>query len=390
MKLLVVQPGASYSTADVFDGLIRQWQMLGHEVVRYNLDARISRADSWLKFNYEKATQEGFAVEQPSIQDTTYLASAEAVLMALRHLPDWVVIISGMYFHQDAMIMLKRARQNVALILTESPYDDEPQMRVLPYADIVFVNEKYSVEEFSKVHRKVFYLPHAYDPSKHLLLDDEEDDVPAHDVVFVGTGFRERIELLAQIDWEGIDLGLYGSYELLDDMPDAAERLRPFIKGGIVENRRTASLYRKAKIGLNFHRTSKGFGLDVGHIAQAYSLNPRMYELAANGCFVISDYRPEITDVFGDLVPTFSGAREAETLIRRWLRDEDGRQAVSSKLLDAVAQHTFTARAAQVSRTLMAEGAQEWHGIMDAKAPSTSPPRGRVMQAPLSLSTPGR
>jgi len=390
MKLLVIQPGASYSTADVFEGLIRSWQMLGHEVIRYNLDGRISRADSWLKFNYDKATKEGFKVDHPTIQDTTYLASAEAVLVALRHLPDWVVIVSGMYFHQDAMIMLKRARQKTALILTESPYDDEPQFRILPYADVVFVNDKYSVETFSKVHRRVSYLPHAYDPAKHLVMDDEEDDVPAHDVVFVGTGFRERIELLARIDWEGIDLGLYGSYELLDDMPDAREKLEPFVRGGIVENRRTASLYRKAKIGINFHRTSMGFGLNVGQISRAYSLNPRMYELAANGCFVISDHRPEMTEVFGDLVPTFSDAREAEALIRRWLKDEDGRKAVSSRLPDAVAQHTYTARAVQVSRTLVAEGAQEWHGIMDEKAPSMSPRQGRAPQAPLSLSTPGR
>lgn len=390
MKLLTIQPGASYSTADVYDGLVREWQMLGHEIVRYNLDARISRADSWLKFNYEKALAEGFKVDHPTINDTTYLASAEAVLVALRHMPDWVVIVSGMYFHQDAMIMMKRARQRVALIMTESPYDDEPQRRVLPYADVVFTNDKYSAEAFGRLHRRVFYLPHAHDPSKHLVTNDEDDSVPAHDVVFVGTGFRERMELLAQIDWEGVDLGLYGSYELLEDMPDAHAVLQPYIKGSIVENRRTASLYRKAKIGLNFHRTSMGFGLEVGHITRAYSLNPRMYELAANGCFMISDYRPEIDEVFGDLVPTFSDAREAEALIRRWLKDEDGRKAVSSRLPDAVAQHTYTARAVQVSRTLMDEGAQEWHGITDAKASSTSQLQDRGQQAPLSPSTPGR
>jgi len=35
MHLLTVQPGASYSTADVYEGLIRELAMLGHEIRQY-------------------------------------------------------------------------------------------------------------------------------------------------------------------------------------------------------------------------------------------------------------------------------------------------------------------------------------------------------------------
>jgi len=285
-----------------------------------------------------------------------------------------------MYFHPDALIMLKRAGMQIALILTESPYDDSEQMKVIPYADVVFTNDKFSAEMFSQYHRRTFYLPHAFDPGKHSLSTEVDDDVPAHDVVFVGTGFKERIRLLADMNWEGIDLGLYGTYELMEEMPDASAKLAPYICGEVVDNRKAASLYRKAKIGLNIHRTSQGFGMDAPSIARAYSLNPRLYELAANGCFIISDHRPAMDEVFGELIPTFSSAQEAEALIRRWLHDEAGRNAVTTQLPHAVSSHTYTARAVQVSRVLKAEG-EAWRDITGAKGLSTSPQLDRELPA---------
>lgn len=372
MKLLCVQPGASYSTADVYEGLLKELQMLGHEAVEYNLDVRIARANSWLYYNWEQAEKNGQVIPRPGPADVVYLACSESILMALRHLPDWVLIVSGMYFHPDAMIMLKRAGQKIAVILTESPYDDERQAKILPYADVVFTNDLYTAQRFGRMHRQVHYLPHAYDPGKHSPVGNDDDDVPAHDVVFVGTGFRERIDLLAQIDWTGIDLGLYGTYDLLEEMPEAREKLEPFIKGEIVDNRKAASLYRRAKIGLNLHRTSMGFGLDVPRIEAAYSMNPRMIELAADGCFIVSDPRPAVSEVFGDLVPTFETPSQAESLVRRWLKDEAGRIAVSCQLPEVVASHTFAARAANVSRILMAEGERLWLDTTERRDRSTS------------------
>jgi hypothetical protein len=373
MKLLMVQPGASYSTADVYDGMLRELQILGHDIIRYNLDTRIARASGWLNYCWEEAKKENENIVQPMPNDVVYLASSESVLMALRHMPDWVVVFSGMYFHPDALIMLKRARMNVALIMTESPYDDARQFNILPYADVVFCNDKYSVDAFSELHRQVHYLPHAYDPSKHAPDTDDNDDVPAHDVVFVGTGFRERIELLAGIDWTGIDLGLYGTYDLFEDMPVEAAKLEPFMRGEVVSNAYAASLYRKAKIGLNIHRTSMGFGMDVPKISRAYSMNPRMYELAANGCFIATDYRTEVVDVFQDSLPVFQGAEDAEALIRYYLAHDEKRIAVSTRLLAMVAPHTFTARARQVSRTLISEGESTWRDTTGGKVSSMSP-----------------
>ena len=110
----------------------------------------------------------------------------------------------------------------------------------------------------------------------------------------------------------------------------------------------TAALYRRAKIGLNLYRGSKGWGKGAPQIEHAESLNPRAYELAAVGAFHLSTPRAEVTDVFGDLVPTCATPAEASQLIRRWLADADGRARVAAQLPACVAEMSWRERARQV------------------------------------------
>jgi len=343
MKLMLVHPGADFSTADIYTGLRGAFERRGVELVLYNLSGRIERSASYLAHLYKKAKKDGQDVERPNDADVSYLASVGIVERALRHMPDWTLIVSAMYLHPDAVIMLRRAGQKVAILFTESPYDDENQLRLAPYVDACWVNERSSVAKFREINPHTYYYQHALDAQKHTPKADDMD-VPAHDVVFVGTGFKERLELLQAVDWTGIDLGLYGTWVLLG----ARSRLRQYIRGGAIQNEKTAALYRKAKIGLNLHRSSKGFGRDVPHTQGAESLNPRCYELAATGTFFVTDYRAELTDVFGDTVPTFRNARECEEIIRYYLAHEEERRAIAARLPELVKPHTFDARAEQI------------------------------------------
>jgi len=170
--------------------------------------------------------------------------------------------------------------------------------------------------------------------------------VPSHDVVFVGSGFPERVRFFNAIDWSGIDLGLYGSWKGLG-LTKAIEATLP--RSGPVDNRTTAALYSKAKVGINLYRTSKGFTLTAQqHITEAHSLSPRAYELAACGAFHLSEYRAEVPEVFGDLVPTFRTPTEASEQIRRWLADPAGRARLAAQLPAAVAESSWVERAARV------------------------------------------
>jgi hypothetical protein len=160
-------------------------------------------------------------------------------------------------------------------------------------------------------------------------------------VVFVGTAFGSRLALLSAVDWTGIDLGLYGHWDL-----DASHPLAPFVRGGVVDNARAGALYRASRIGLNLYREP---GTCDGVPIAAESLNPRAYELAADGVCTISQPRAEVAERFGDLVPIFTTPEELGALVREQLSHPNGHGAA---LPPRVAEDTYHHRAAQLVETL--------------------------------------
>lgn len=343
MKLLLIHPGASFSTHDVFTGYVDALRAIGVEVVEYRLDARI---DSWAEFiKYRHRRHKLGPVDDAEI---LHRAGMDILPQAVWHRVDGVLAISAMYLRESALRLLRVAGVPCALLLSESPYDDAQQAQYGRWADVVFTNERTSVDYLSRFCRRVVYLPHAHDPARHRPDLPIDGSIPAHDVVFVGTGFRERRQLLAAVDWTGIDLGLYGQWE-------RPGKLAPYVKGGVVDNATAAQLYRKAKIGLNLYRTSKGWdGAD--HIDHAESLNPRAVELAACGAFTLSDERAEVAEVFGINVPTFETPEVLGILIRHYLAHDAERAALAARLPRAVAPLTFEARAHDVVTTLRDAG----------------------------------
>ena len=345
LKVLLVHPGASTSTADVADGLHYGLAHHGVEVVQYRLDRRIDRSHRWLHYNWRRTKKANATIPRPSTADVFYQAGIGALDAALRHQVDAVVVVSAMFLHPDVIILMKRAGLRVCVLFTESPYDTAKELPIAKLVDGCWTNEVSSVPAFRAVNPRAGYLAHGWHPERHLEGAQPGDEhVAAHDVVFVGTAFEERIEWLSKIDWTGIDFGLYGNWEMLG----SRHPLRKYIRGAQVDNATAAALYRRAKIGLNLYRTSKGFGRKVEKIAGADSLNPRAYELARCGAFHLSTYRAEIREVFGDLVPTFETPEQASSLIRAWLADDAGRARVQSLLPACVAESSWVARAATV------------------------------------------
>lgn len=349
MRLMLISSGVEWSTADVHDGLRWGLKQGGHEIIDFNLEERAKRWKVFLKYLYKKAKREspGKVLAHPTYADIVYKASCDVLERALRFEPDWVVITSGMFFHPDAIVFLRRAGFKVACVFTESPYDDESQLRVAELCDVSFVNEKSSVEAFQAVSR-AFYLGAAYHPERHNP-QAPVTSVKGHDVVFVGTPWEDRVAMLRAVDWDGIDLGLYGTWGVLD----SDDPLAQYVQGGITTPAETSSLYRTAKIGLNWHRTQKGSGLtSKGTIEYAASMNPRCYELAACGAFFVSDSRDELVEIFGDTVPTFSSAGELRALIARWAPDANGRKQLATEALARIAPHHWGNRAKQVVEAL--------------------------------------
>jgi spore maturation protein CgeB len=318
----------------VFCGLEYGLQAHGVTVIPYRLDTRLAWSVHALQTYHDAVYPDA---PDPNGADQVYHAGVGLLEMALRESVDVVLVVSGMYLHPDVVVLLTRAGVRVVVLFTETPYDLEPELRLAARVDGGWTHERSALAAFRRVNLSTGYLPHAWHPVTHTAAVDPAADaaaVPAHDVVFVGSGFPERVSWFASVDWTGIDLGLYGFWSITD-LPEA---LTPYVHHGAVLNAGAAALYRRAKVGLNLYRAAPG----------AESLNPRAYELAACGAFHLSDRRAEVGEIFGDLVPTFDTPAEAEQLIRRYLADDVGRAAMRTALPACVADASWVDRAATV------------------------------------------
>lgn len=343
LRILLVGSGTAFAIKDLEHGYLTALRADEEvDLKYYSLEKRLPLMHDWLRKLWRARGK--LAEERPTWSDIVYRGGVEALEMALRFDVDWVLAISGMLFHPDVLQLMRRAGIRTSVLFTESPYQDEPQARMAPLADLCWTTERTSTGLLG-----AGYLRHAYDPERHRLAVGIDESVPAHDVVFVGSGHEERIAQLEGVDWTGIDLGLYGKWTLLG----SRSRLRKYVRGGIVSNDRAVELYRRARIGLNLHRISKGWGRGGPHVERAESANPRTYELAACGVFQISDYRAELVETFGSSIPTFDPGQLEET-IRAYLNDSPARCYAARRARAIVEPHTFAARAAQLVADLEA------------------------------------
>ena len=340
MRLLIVDPGAAYSTHDVFVGLYNALQAQGHDLHVYQLTHRLNRAESWLQYCWRKA---GKPEPAPTHADYVYRASFEVLERVPHFGVDGVLFISAMFVHPKILRALKHYGIPTGIVFTESPYDDGPQYRIAELVDVCWTNERTSLRVLRLANPRTYYLPHAYNDAAYGAADLDEA-VPAHDVVFVGTAFPERVEILSAVDWSGIDLGLYGQWRTLG----SRSKLRQYVRGSVIDNRVALELYRRAKIGLNLYRTSRGLDYRAPRISSADSLNPRAYDLAAACCFQISDYRAEVPERFGASVPTFKRRQDLARMLRHYLAHPESRAQRASIAHRLVAPHTYAARARQL------------------------------------------
>jgi spore maturation protein CgeB len=315
MNILLVWPAAGFSVWDVASGYKHAFERQGHDVRDYFLGHRMV---------YHSRAMDPASAED--IAAVSKQASETVLLEAIYHEADLVVIVSGLVFHPIGLYLLAKARFPTIIMHTESPYEDGNQKEWSDNHPDAFVctHERTSAEKHGW-----FYLSHAYDVGKHVPAPVGTD--PDIDVLFIGTGWPERVQFLSAINWSGINFALKGLFPVNEDSP-----LKPYYEDGNVDNLTAAALYHRSKICINMHRAS----------ADAESLNPRAYELAACGAFTLTDYRAEGVEVFGEAQPVFNHPADLEALIRYYLNDPEGRKRLAEQARQRVQAHSFDHRAA--------------------------------------------
>lgn len=324
MRILLVHAAAEMSIWDVGRGYRAALLEAGHDVRDYYLSRRLSYH---LKAMGD-VNRPFFGGDHAKFDRAISKQASETILVeALYHEAELVLIISGLSCHPLALQLLRQAKVRTAAILTESPYDDEHQADwcgVYPEM-LVATNDAYSART-----RGWLLLPPSYDPGCHQ--PAQPDPGLASDVLFLGTGWKERQDWLEAINWSGVRLSLRGIWPHLS----ADSPIWPAYDEGIIPNEQAPWHYASAAIVLNLHRQHPS----------AETPNPRAYELAAMGAFQITDVRAGIGDLFGDSVPQARDPQHLEMLIRYYLTHADERRALAAEARRRVAGETFSTRAA--------------------------------------------
>jgi hypothetical protein len=325
-RVLVVHPGPSFSVSDVYRGWCRGLKEAGATVVGFELGDRLDLYSQSYKLNEFT----GEPVQQLSGEFQLRLASEDLRSCCYDVWPDIVVVISGFFVLEDTIKIMKGRPHKLVIVGTESPYEDERQMRVSSWFDHVILNDPTNIDRYDQ---DVWYQPHCYDPTIHHPGPGLRDY--ACDVSFVGSGYPSRIEVLEQVEWGGLDVILGGNWEHLDP---ASPLTRYLINERELcfENTDAADLYRSTTVGLNLYRKEA----DDTDTADGWAMGPREVEIAACERMFVREPRGEGDDVF-PFLPTFSDPGELTELLHWWAARPDQAAELGVKAAAAVSDRTF-------------------------------------------------
>lgn len=342
MKILVAHPGPSFSVQDVYAGWVEALRELCQSVVEFNLGDRLQfYASALLPTEEEGQYAHPFTAEQ-----ATELATNGLYAAILKTRPHVLLVVSAFFIPLELMDIARAAGVKVAVIHTESPYQDGQQLKVAEHADLNLLNDPMNLDQFQAVAPSM-YMPHAYRPSVHC--PGPSDPALACDFAFVGTGYPSRVHFLERMNLDGVKVRLAGNWAAADESP-----LRQYVGHDLDEcydNSRAVQLYRSAKASINIYRREREDGSTSD---EGIAMGPREVELAATGTFFLRDPRPEGDEVF-PMLPRFTSPEDAGEQLRWWLGRDDKREDAALKAREAIADRTFATNASRFLRLLNKE-----------------------------------
>jgi spore maturation protein CgeB len=346
LRWLLIHPGPSWSVADVFNGWSEALTGLGETVEEYPLDAA-------LRF-FNNALAETGQVRPCGCREVRkYLDREQAARLALdpilaaanRFWPDVILCVSAFFMQPWLLEILRDRGHKIVLLTTESPYQDDYQLKVAEYADLTLLNDPVNLDAYRQV-GPAEYMPQAYRETVHYPPPFGAE--PEYDFAFVGTGFPSRVRFFHRMDLAGLNVRLGGLWmDLPEDSPLRDWTAITDDTGDCVDNPEVAGIYRRSRTGINVYRTES----EDGHEGEGWAVGPREVEMAASALWFARDPRPESDELF-PMLPSFTSPEEAGDLIRWALAHPAERAEAALKARTAIAGRTFTEHAKQLLRLL--------------------------------------
>lgn len=319
---------------DCYVGWVEALRELGQTVAEFNLSERLTFYDAALVEVGQQTFRKALSAEQAQNLAVNGLYAA---LYKIR--PDVLFAVSAFFYPPELFDLARAYGTRIVVLHTESPYEDSRQLQIAEHADLNLINDPTNLEAFQRVAPTV-YIPHSYRPTVHR--PGPSTPKLEADLTFIGTGYPSRIAFLEAMDLAGLDVMLAGNWKRLAD----GSPLRKFLAHDAdecLDNRQTVEAYQSAKVGLNLYRREA----DENHHIGGWACGPREIEMAATGTFFLRDPRPEGDDLLS-MLPTFTDPGDASERLRYWLDRPDMRRQLAQQAREAVAERTFTHRAAEL------------------------------------------
>jgi spore maturation protein CgeB len=170
-----------------------------------------------------------------------------------------------------------------------------------------------------KLNIPVYYIPQFTNTEKFY---PDYDESLKSDILFVGNNHFDRKAAKYAII-HSLPISIYGDGWPLE-----------FTKGIYVDNRILRKYYSSAAIVLNDTMPSmKEFGF----------ISNRIFDATASGAFVISDYMPEIEQMYGDSIPMWKSEEEFVKITKYYLNHPEERK-IKAKRAREITLNNYTSK----------------------------------------------
>ena len=321
MKIFLVHPGFSWASGDISLSAEAALRKLGCEVVSFDpLDGMRLFAPL-----FSEARTSGL---KTTADMALRLMCERLPLRVIEEKPDLFLAIHGARLPSHVVDAVRTLGVPSAVWLLDDPHELDLSSRYARHYDWVFTDERMAVDAHKAAgSHRTFHLPLGCDSAaQHPRVVEEKY---RSDVCLVGSGFAERINLLLPLQEElsEFKIKLVGHWS---GIPEGS-LLKKFVVDGFVSPEETARYYAGAKIVINPHRDGAGLSLASNiNGVRAVSPNPRLFEAAACGTFVLTDdKRTDAGEYFrvGEEIDTFCDGNDLIRKIRYWLGREEARAA---------------------------------------------------------------
>jgi spore maturation protein CgeB len=344
VRWLLVHPGPNFSVHDVFRGWSEALTALGEQVMEYNLDRRLTFYDAALVETGQYDDQGHPQIKKALDREQAIGLAADGMLgAAMRWWPHIILCTSAFFTPPFVLEVLKARGFKIVMLYTETPYQDDMQLKMAQFADLNLLNDPCTIERYRAV-SPAEYMPHAYRPALHH--PGDPDPVLTSDFVFVGTGYPSRRDFFRAMNLDDLDVLLAGNWLGLDEQ----DPLFPYLAheaDRCFDNEQTAAAYRSSKAGLNFYRREA----EDENTGLGWAVGPREIEMAACGLWFMRDPRPESDELF-PMLPAFGSPAEASELLHWWLKRDGYRWEAARKARAAIKDRTFTNHAKRLLELL--------------------------------------